>query len=66
MIGFSFLYAFLPSSLATDSLAGDRSLGAAPAVTRPATKKRRLDESVSGDDGTGTSTFACCFFKEGL
>ena len=44
----------------------DRSLGAAPAVTRPVTKKRRLDESVSGDDGTGTSTFACCFFKEGL
>lgn len=55
----------LPSSLATDSLAWDRSLGAAPAVTRPATKKRRLDESVSGDDGTGASTFACCFFKEG-
>ena len=55
MIGFSFLYAFLPSSLATDSLAWDRSLGAAPAVTRPVTKKRRLDESVSGDDAAQMS-----------
>lgn len=60
-----FLYAFLPSNLATDSLAWDRSLGVAPAVTRPATKKRRLDESVSGDDGAGASTFVCCSLKKG-
>lgn len=32
------LYAFLPSKLATDSLAWEMSLGVAPAVTRPATK----------------------------
>ena len=59
-----FLYAFLPSKLATDSLAWEMSLGVAPAVTRPATKKRRLDESKSGDDGAGVST-SDCFFKEG-
>ena len=64
VIGFSFLYAFLPSKLATDSLAWEMSLGVAPAVTRPATKKRRLDESKSGDDGAEVST-SDCFFKEG-
>ena len=42
----------------------DRILGVAPAVTRPATKKRRLDESKSGDDGAEVST-SDCFFKEG-
>ena len=54
----------LQSKLATDSLAWEMSLGVAPAVTRPATKKRRLDESKSGDDGAGVST-SDCFFKEG-
>lgn len=58
------LYAFLPSKLATDSLAWEMSLGGAPAVTRPATKKRRLDESKSGDDGAGVST-SDCFLKKG-
>ena len=43
----------------------EMSLGVAPAVTRPATKKRRLDESKSGDDGAEVSTSDCFFLKKG-
>ena len=51
---------YLPSLLQIP-LAWEMSLGVAPAVTRPATKKRRLDESKSGDDGAEVSTSDCFF-----
>ena len=68
VIGFSFLYAFLPSIVAMDSCAFVRSVGAAPAVASPASRKRRLEESAATeDDSVATGCFSvaeerCCPF----
>ena len=71
VIGFSFLYAFLPSIVAMDSCAFVRSVGAAPAVASPASRKRRLEESAATeDDSVATGCFSiaeerCCPFEAG-
>lgn len=55
-----------------DSCTFERSLGAAPAVANPASRKRRLEESAVAEDcsavvevGFSTADDNCCFFKAG-